>query len=70
MSIERLLKRSSIGVDADHWEKVADMLERGAMPPLDAAEFPTDAGTSGRRHMDPRRRSRPTRRRTPASPGA
>ncbi len=42
MSIERLLQRASIGVDADHWEKVAGMLERGAMPPLDAAEFPTD----------------------------
>ena len=56
MSIERLLQRASIGVDADPWEKVADMLERGAMPPLDAAELPVRPGARGRCRLDPRRR--------------
>ncbi len=43
LSIATLVERFSIGTDADHWEKVAEMLEAGMMPPLDADAHPSDA---------------------------
>ena len=43
LSIATLVERFSIGTDADHWEKVAEMLEAGMMPPLDADAQPSDA---------------------------
>lgn len=43
LSIAKLVGQFSIAADADNWEKVAEMLEGGMMPPLDAAEQPTDA---------------------------
>ena len=42
ISIAKLVGQFSIGADADHWEKMAEMLDGGMMPPLDA-EQPTDA---------------------------
>ena len=46
ISIERLIRRSaqsSVGEYWDDWNKVAEMLESGEMPPKDKAElFPTD----------------------------
>ena len=41
-SIANRVERFSIASDADDWEKIADMLEAGMMPPLDADEQPTD----------------------------
>ena len=46
LSIERLLKRpspASVGANWQDWERVADMLESGKMPPKEATLFPTDA---------------------------
>jgi mono/diheme cytochrome c family protein len=43
LSLEQLVAKSSVGVDADDWEKVAEMLESAEMPPKDAKVFPTDA---------------------------
>ncbi|CAN5809337.1 hypothetical protein BH24ACI4_BH24ACI4_28750 [soil metagenome] len=45
ISIERLLRSSpqaSIGTHSGEWERIAEMLEGGLMPPLDADRFPTD----------------------------
>ena len=42
LSIAKLVEGLSIGADADNWEKMAEMLDGGMMPPLDA-EQPTDA---------------------------
>jgi hypothetical protein len=43
LSIEQLVGKFSIGAHWQEWEKVADMLDTGMMPPLDADEHPTDA---------------------------
>ena len=42
LSIANRVERFSIATDADDWEKIAEMLEGGMMPPLDAEEQPTD----------------------------
>ncbi|HET7220095.1 MAG TPA: DUF1592 domain-containing protein [Vicinamibacterales bacterium] len=45
ISIERLLANASptsVGVNWQDWERVADMLESGKMPPKEATLFPTD----------------------------
>jgi hypothetical protein len=51
VSIERLIKlsaQSSIGAYWEEWNKVAEMLESGEMPPSDKAElFPTDDERAG-----------------------
>jgi mono/diheme cytochrome c family protein len=43
LSIQKLVSGFSIGAHWQQWEKVAEMLETGVMPPLDADEQPTDA---------------------------
>ena len=43
LSIERLVSQFSISEHFENWEKVAEMLETGMMPPLEATEQPTDA---------------------------
>jgi mono/diheme cytochrome c family protein len=43
LSIAKLVDPFSIGVHADQWEKIAEMLETGMMPPLEAEEQPSDA---------------------------
>ena len=43
LSIAKRVEQFSIATDADDWEKIAEMLEAGMMPPLDAEEQPTDA---------------------------
>jgi len=43
LSIETLVGELSLGAHWEQWEKVADMLETGMMPPLEADEHPTDA---------------------------
>jgi len=46
LSIERLVSsagRASVGVNWQDWERVADMLESGKMPPKEATLFPSDA---------------------------
>ena len=45
LSIERLLVNASsdaVGANWQDWERVADMLESGKMPPKEATLFPTD----------------------------
>ena len=42
LSIEKLVTSFSIGEHWQQWEKVAEMLETGLMPPLEADEQPTD----------------------------
>ena len=42
LSIEKLVTGFSIGAHWQQWEKVAEMLEAGLMPPIEADEFPTD----------------------------
>jgi hypothetical protein len=45
LSIERLIKESSAGSAGEHWEdweKIAEKLESGAMPPKEATLFPSD----------------------------
>jgi hypothetical protein len=45
LSIERLVSKAdptSVGANWQDWERVADMLERGKMPPDDATVFPSD----------------------------
>ena len=42
LSIEKLVSGFSIGAHWQQWEKVAEMLETGLMPPIDAEEFPSD----------------------------
>jgi mono/diheme cytochrome c family protein len=46
LSIQRLVAEPSIGVQPDSWEKVAEMLETGQMPPLEASDQPTDSERS------------------------
>jgi len=43
LSIRKLVDRPSVGTEWQQWEKVAEMLETGMMPPLEATEQPTDA---------------------------
>ena len=46
LSIERLLAQpssESVGANWQDWEKVAEMLEKGSMPPKEATLFPSDA---------------------------
>ncbi len=46
LSIERLVSnagRASVGVNWQDWERVADMIESGKMPPKEATLFPSDA---------------------------
>ena len=43
LSIRKLVARPSVGTEWQQWEKVAEMLETGMMPPLEATEQPTDA---------------------------
>jgi hypothetical protein len=43
LSLEKLVRQFSIGDQWQEWEKVADMLETGMMPPLDADAHPSDA---------------------------
>jgi len=43
LSIEKLVTGFSIGAHWQQWEKVAEMLETGLMPPIEADEYPTDA---------------------------
>ena len=42
LSIEKLVTGFSIGAHWQQWEKVAEMLETGLMPPIEAEEFPSD----------------------------
>jgi hypothetical protein len=42
LSIEKLVKGFSIGEHWQQWEKVAEMLETGMMPPIEADEQPAD----------------------------
>lgn len=42
LSIRKLVGRPSVGTEWQQWEKVAEMLETGMMPPLEATEQPTD----------------------------
>ena len=42
LSIANRVERFSMATDADDWEKIAEMLETGMMPPLEADEQPTD----------------------------
>ena len=45
LSIERLVAdtaRASVGTNWQDWERIADMLESGKMPPKEATLFPTD----------------------------
>ena len=49
LSIEKLVSGFSIGAQWQQWEKVAEMLETGMMPPLEADEHPTDARARRRR---------------------
>jgi hypothetical protein len=49
LSIERLVgdsTRASVGANWQDWERVADMLDNGKMPPKEATLFPTDAERS------------------------
>jgi len=46
LSIERLVgaaERTSVGRNWQDWERIAEMLESGKMPPKEATLFPTDA---------------------------
>jgi mono/diheme cytochrome c family protein len=43
LSIETLVRQPSIGTQSNDWERMAEMLESGMMPPLEATEQPTDA---------------------------
>ena len=43
LSIERLVREAGAGAPSEDWERVAEMLETGVMPPLDADQQPTDA---------------------------
>ena len=43
LSIEKLVTQFSIGENWQAWEKVAEMLETGQMPPIDADAHPPDA---------------------------
>ena len=43
LSIQKLVGQFSIGAHWQQWEKVAEMLETGMMPPIEADEQPTDA---------------------------
>ena len=43
LSIEKLVSGFSIGTHWQQWEKVAEMLETGMMPPIDADDHPSDA---------------------------
>src|SRR5687768_13301712 len=42
LSIEKLVGQFSIGAHWQQWEKVADMLDSGMMPPIEADAHPTD----------------------------
>jgi cytochrome c553 len=42
LSIERLVKQPSAATQAEDWERMAEMLESGMMPPLEAERQPTD----------------------------
>jgi hypothetical protein len=46
LSIKRLVSEPSIGVQPESWEKMAEMLETGMMPPLEASDQPTDGERS------------------------
>jgi hypothetical protein len=46
ISLERLVAQPSIGTSWEDWEKVAEMIESGRMPPKEATVFPTDAERS------------------------
>ena len=46
LSLEKLVRQFSIADQWQEWEKVADMLEGGMMPPLDADAHPSDAERS------------------------
>ena len=41
LSIQLLLAQPSVGPQAEHWEKVLEMLETVEMPPKEATLFPT-----------------------------
>jgi Protein of unknown function (DUF1592)/Protein of unknown function (DUF1588)/Protein of unknown function (DUF1587)/Protein of unknown function (DUF1595)/Protein of unknown function (DUF1585) len=43
LSIEALVGQPGVAGRTQEWEKVAEMLETGAMPPLEASAFPLDA---------------------------
>jgi hypothetical protein len=47
LSLSKLVSRFSISSQFQEWEKVAEMLETGEMPPFDATEQPTDAERAG-----------------------
>ena len=53
LSIEKLLGQFSISAHSENWEKVADMLETGMMPPLEATEQPTRRRARGDGGVDP-----------------
>ncbi|MEO8483466.1 MAG: DUF1592 domain-containing protein [Acidobacteriota bacterium] len=42
-SIESLLQQPSVGTHSDQWEKVLEMLDTEAMPPVEALDFPSHA---------------------------
>jgi mono/diheme cytochrome c family protein len=43
LSLSKLVGQLSIATDADDWDKVAEMLENGMMPPVEAEAQPSDA---------------------------
>jgi len=42
VNLEHLVAQPSVGLHADTWDKVIEMLETAQMPPSDAEELPTD----------------------------
>ena len=46
LSIERLVAAPSVGASWEDWERIAEMLDSGKMPPKEATLFPTDSERS------------------------
>ena len=42
LSLQKLTRELSVGADFEDWERVAEMLETGVMPPLEAETLPSD----------------------------
>jgi hypothetical protein len=49
LSIERLVRQPSIGDQSPDWERIAEMLETGMMPPLEAEQPPDPERTAAAR---------------------
>src|SRR5262245_37204459 len=46
LSIEKLIAEPSVGASWEDWERIAEMLDSGKMPPKEATLFPTDTERS------------------------